>query len=360
MTEETALVKVEELNVEKVFSDGGVDPILQKIREQVTGFVPNLETATGRKEIASLAHKVARSKTLLDGLGKDLVSAWKQKAKVVDNERKRMRDYLDSLKDEVRQPLTEWENAEKERVQKLEERIESMKCGDDALSQWMTIPLDVLSKTLADLKAISIDESFEEYAPEAASVKDKNIAKLEQAITQREKHDAEQAELERLRREQAEREEKEREERIRKEAEERAKREAEEKARIERERLEREREEAIRKHEEAERAAKEAAEKAERERIAAEERAKIEKEMAVREAERKAKKEADRKEAERVAKEKAEREEAERKAANKRHRAKVEAEAIESLVSLGIESSTAAEIISHISSGKVKNVTVNY
>jgi hypothetical protein len=361
MNESKELIVAEELNVEQVYTAGGLDPILERIKSQVDGFTPNIDTATGRKEVASLAHKVARSKVLLDDLGKNLVSGWKQKAKVVDNERKRMRDFLDNLKDEVRQPLTEWENTEKERIARLEWIIDETKsAGESTLANYLQFPLEAMVARLKEIKTIAIDESFAEYSSAMAQTKDKAISQMEQAIAQREKHDAEQAELARLRQEAAEREAKEREERIRQEAADKARKEAEEKARIEAERIEREKQDAIRRQVEAERREKEAAERAERDRIAAEERAKIEKEIAVRDAEHRALEEAARKENERLAKEKAEREEAERKAANKKHRAKINAVAAESLMDIGINGADAGKVVLAISEGKIKHVTINY
>lgn len=360
--ENRELVIAEELNVEQIFSKGGVDPILEKIKEQVSGFIPDVETATGRKEIASLAYKVARSKTVLDDLGKNLVSTWKQKAKVVDDERKRMRDYLDALKNDVRQPLTEWENSEKERVARLEGIIDETKgAGEYTLTNYLQLPVEAMIDRLNEIKSISIDESFAEYSNAMAQTKDKAISQIEQAIAQRTKYDNEQAELARLRQEAAEREAKEREENIRREAAEKARKEAENKARIEAERIEKEKQEAIRRQVEAERREREAAERAEREKIAAEERAKIEKEIAVREAERRAREEAERKEADRLAKEKSEREEAERKAANKKHRQVVESAAVSSLVGIvGVSKDVATVVVNAISQGKIRNVTINY
>ncbi|MCP5020047.1 MAG: cell envelope biogenesis protein TolA, partial [Ketobacter sp.] len=75
--------------------------------------VPDLETATGRRNIASLARKVSSSKVALDDLGIGLVAGWKAKASLVDAERKIIRDRLDALRVEIRQPLTDWEEAEK-------------------------------------------------------------------------------------------------------------------------------------------------------------------------------------------------------------------------------------------------------
>ncbi|OCS62006.1 hypothetical protein BBZ50_02590 [Escherichia coli] len=50
-------------------------------------FVPDITTAKGRKEIASLAYKVAQTKTYLDGLGKDLVAELKEIPKLIDANR---------------------------------------------------------------------------------------------------------------------------------------------------------------------------------------------------------------------------------------------------------------------------------
>ena len=100
-----------------VFSDGeAISVLLDLIKEEAAKFEPDMSTDGGRKEIASRAYQVSKAKTTLDNLGKQLVSEWKAKAKTVDNQRKTIRDTLDDLRDGIRQPLTDWENAEKERV----------------------------------------------------------------------------------------------------------------------------------------------------------------------------------------------------------------------------------------------------
>jgi DNA repair exonuclease SbcCD ATPase subunit len=90
-------------------------PVLNRIKETVLSHVPVVDTAAGRQDIRSLAFKIAQSKTALDAAGKDLVAGWKAKAKKVDEARKEARDFLDALKAEVRQPLTDFEEAEKAR-----------------------------------------------------------------------------------------------------------------------------------------------------------------------------------------------------------------------------------------------------
>jgi hypothetical protein len=116
---------LEEKNALAVFGEGNAERLINDIRNEVLPIVCDVETAKGRKEIASLAHKVSRSKTALDSLGKNLVADWKAKSKAVDAERKYIRDSLDALRDEVRQPLTDWEDAERARAEReaLEKEI---------------------------------------------------------------------------------------------------------------------------------------------------------------------------------------------------------------------------------------------
>ena len=110
------LAIIEALNPVALFTQAGLDPILEKIEKEAKSFLVDISTDKGRKEAASLAYKIAQSKTALDKLGKDLVSGWKEQAKKVDAERARAWDRLEALQKEVRAPLTEWENREKDRV----------------------------------------------------------------------------------------------------------------------------------------------------------------------------------------------------------------------------------------------------
>ena len=107
MSQEITLSTLEAVNPLVIFKSGGMSPILDAIRAEVLSNLPDTLTDKGRKEIASIAHKVAKSKVLLDSLGKDLADDLNAKLKPINAERKIARDTLDELKSEVRQPLTE-------------------------------------------------------------------------------------------------------------------------------------------------------------------------------------------------------------------------------------------------------------
>jgi len=305
----------------KLFSENGLDPVLKKIRKEIREFVPIIETSKGRKEIGSFAYKIAQSKTFIDKLGKELNADLKAKTKLIDAERKRSRDTLDKWKNEVRQPLTDYEIAEKERIEE-EQRIERVnEVHGDALHENEMFDREVeLKRKEAELERI------------------------------------EEERLEKLEKERQAKEQKEYEERLKKEAAETERREAEKK--IQHEKDERERVECE---------ALEAKEKAERDKIAAEERAKIEKEMAVQKAEDDAKAEAAKKERDRLrietekaAKEQAAKDIADKKATNKKHQANINNKIMDAFSVLDIPKADAKKIIIAVVQGKIPNLIINY
>lgn len=348
--ENAELVIVEQLNIMDVFTGDSLADLLREIETKAKGFTPTVEHAKGRKQIASMAYKVSQSKIVLDNLGKDLVADWKAKAKKVDESRKVARDRLDALRDEIRKPLTEWEEAEAER--------------------------EAMEKIVKEIEAAH-ETAIAEHA---LFLRQKEIEAKEAELARQEEERRQKAEAERLERERIEREEQ-----MKREAAELARKQAEAEAQAkiaEAERKEREAQEAAAKAErdrvaaeerakiekemaakEAERKeqeAKEAAAQAERDRLAAEERAKVEKELAVKEAERKAREEADRKERERLAEQARQKAEDEARQVDVAHKKKLNNEAVAALVANGIEQDQAKQIITLIAKGLIDNVTINY
>ncbi len=104
------------VNPLEVYQCNKMDSIIQMIEDDARSVVPVLTTSKGRKEVASRAYRISTYKTSLDKLRLALVAEWKAKAKLVDEEGKDMKTRLDALRDEIRQPLTEWEEAEKARA----------------------------------------------------------------------------------------------------------------------------------------------------------------------------------------------------------------------------------------------------
>ena len=130
-------IKIEQQALAVAFSiDGGINSIIEQITTQAREKARNLdaETQKGRKELASIAYSVSKTKTWLDEQGKNLVSEAKSKIKVVDNERKAVRDQLDLLRDEIRKPVTDFEDAERkliENAKQIKNLCESLKTPTD-------------------------------------------------------------------------------------------------------------------------------------------------------------------------------------------------------------------------------------
>lgn len=309
-----ALIPLESVNAVEVFTGGGLDDLLARIRTEAVTLVPNVKTVAGRKEIASVAYKVSRSKTAIDDAGKALVADLKKQTGDIDSARKKARDTLDALRDEVRKPLTDWEEEQA--------RIERERA-----------------------------EAEERARAEAEAARLAEIARREEEIRAREEavRAAEEAERQRAAAEQAERERVEREARLQAEAAENAKREAA--AAVER--AEREAREAT------ERAAREAAE-AEQRAKDAEARAEREKAEAVAAAERRAQEEADRAERQRQAQAEAQRKADDARAADVEHRRQINRAAVSALTALGISDDDAATVITAIVQGKVPAVAIRY
>ncbi|MEX0548994.1 hypothetical protein [Raoultella terrigena] len=334
MSEITDLVVIEKKNAMAVFTNNDqLDPLIELIEKEARSLVPDVTTKKGRDAIASMAHKVARSKTYIDNAGKDLVAELKALPKQIDESRRVVRERLDALKDEVRRPLTEWE-AEQERI-KAEEAMNEMHA--EALEMNIKFDQELAAKFEADHEmALLMDKDIDrERADKAAEAERQRIA---------------------------------REEEIKRQAEEKAKREAAEKAQREIDAAAAREREAILAKERAEREQKEAAEKAERERIAAEQKAAADKQAAIDAERRKAHEEADRirREAEqreqaRLAEEKRKADELARREADVNHRKAVGTDIVKALqAKTSLTREQAIEVLTAIKDGHIPHTGINY
>lgn len=329
---------------------GGTDELFEHIAQEVRSHVPDVTTKKGRDAIGSLAMKVSKSKTLIEKCGKELVAEQKAQIKLIDDDRIAIVKKFDQLRDEILAPRDAWEQAEKDRVKKHQDAIIGIKMPADLLqnhpTEWTSENIKV---AINDLEGACIDSSFEEFEQEAKIAKFETLEKLRTALVAREKYEAEQAELERLRKEQLEREQRERDERIAKEAADKARIEAEAKALAEQRRVEREKQEA---QEKAEREKREAAER--------EARLIAEKEEAELRAQQAAVMERQRIEREQAAKEEADRKAEEARLANVEHMRSINNQILNKLCEIGLDEDQAKAVITAIAKNQIPHVSVKY
>lgn len=353
MTTEVATIPTKE-NALTVFSAAqGLDPYLAQIRAEIDGFIPDITTKKGRDAIASIAHKVARSKTTLDNIGKELVAELKDVPKKIDAERKRMRDLLDAWKDEVRKPLDDWQAAEDKRVDEHNDGIQRIK----DLAVFAETPTAAsVAQIIEDLELVELDDSWQEFLPEAAQAKDRSLKALRVLLADRTKHEAELAAIAKFNAEQAIREQQERDAAIAREAVERAQREAELRAQEEREAVVRREQEAAAAAEKRELELTLQAEKAERERLEANQRAEQAERDSIRKAEEAAAAERKR-QVDELAEEQRQKEARE---ADTKHKGKIMRAAKEAIMSMNVSEELAKAIVLKIARGEVPAVTINF
>lgn len=321
MSNELMVIEVTDDMAPVVYVAGGLDKYFDMVKDAVSGEVPDLTTKKGRDRIASLAAQVSRSKTAVEKPGRAYLKRLKEMPKTVESELREWVNNCDSLRDEVRRPLTEWEEEQK--------RIE----------------VERIAAEEAERLRIQIESDHEI------------------ALLMNEKFDREREEE----RKAAEAAMVERDRKLQEEAAERARAEEAAKQQAERDRVERERVEAIQREEaaikqaqaaEAARIAAEAraiaeAEAAEARRIEAEKRAIIAAKVAAAEAIERERKRVEAAEA-------AARAEDERRAADRAHRGAVNSRIKSELIALGLSDEQAIAVIKAMVKGEISNVKITY
>ena len=336
-------------------TQGGTDALFDRIAEQARSFVPDVTTRKGREEIGSVAMKVSKSKTLTEKYAKDLVAEEKARIKLIDDDRIQFCKKMDSLRDEILAPRDAWEQAEKDRVSGHNAFIMSFVVMS-APQAYENRDSDFIKGIISEIENTVIDDSLEEFKDQAELAKFKALEVLRPALTDREKYEAEQAELERLRQAEQLRQQQERDAQIAREAAEKANREAEEKARFESERVQREKL-ASEQREARLVAEKEAAvlreEALKRKAIDDAKQAEINKQQAI-EAERQ------RIEAEQLAQVESVRKEQERREADVAHKKQICSEALKGLTDLGVDEAAGRAILNAINNGQVPHVSIKF
>ena len=223
---------------------GGTDELFDRIAQEARSFIPDVTTKKGRDAIGSLAMKISKSKTIIEKYGKDLVAEQKAQIKLIDDDRISVVKKFDELRNEILAPRDAWEQAEKDRVSGHKQCIQDIR---DMLKEAIELGFNSnqIQSSINHLENIIIDfDGWEEFTQEAHIAKLETLELLRKALAEREKYEAEQAELEAKRQAEALRQQQEHDAQIAREATEKAQREAEGKALLEAERVKREKLEA--------------------------------------------------------------------------------------------------------------------
>ena len=324
---EKGLAIVQSVEVEKLFKEAvescytveSIDPLIEKIEKEVRSIIPDTETAKGRDQIKSLAAEVSRTKVRITKAGEELTKEWREKTKVVNTAKNKVEDRLSALRDEARQPLTDYENAKRERLER--ERLEAeKKAEEERIAAEEKAAAEKLADDIETSHDLAITENklFDMEKKEAIRVENERIENEKREAEDEERRVEQERKDEELRQAQEEKAQAER------EKEEAIERVQEEKAQAQREKNERIEAELLRKKEEKERI-KAQEEQDEKDRLA--ETARVEREKI---------------------------------AAGKKHRQQIHNQICTDLEGHGLELEVAESVVDMLSTGKISHVTINY
>lgn len=323
------------------------DAFIARIKAEVESFVPDVSSAKGREAIKSLAFKVTKTKTAIDAARKKLTEDARKQVDAANAAGRVIWDKLENLAADARKPLTDWEQAEKDRVEAIANRMDAIERSTQVFTDDSA---EAVAERIAKLEAMTFDpEVFRESAERAEAARAAAINTLTGIHARLLQEEADRAELARLRQEKEEREERERAEREAKEAADaeaarRAQAKADEDARAERE---------------AEARSLAAANAAEEARLAAEREAReaLAEQQRQHQAElARIQREKDELEAQAIR----ERQETERREKNRAHAAKIMGAAKLAIMGLGVPEEQATEVVKAIKAGSIPNVIIQF
>ena len=320
---------------------------LAEFRKRYEGVVYDLAIPEQEKQARSDRYAIGKVISALDAKHKELKEPLKRQTDLIDGERKRIKDDLLSIQDAIKSQIEKREAEIAAHAIMLQERVDAIRLMD--IQPDVILSAQNIQNRIDEVNKIRIDDTYEDRKADAALALMETKAHLTVLLTARIQYEAEQDELNRLRKEKEDRERAEREEQIRKGAEEKAKREAQ--AQIEA--AERAKKEA----EERGRIAKETAERREVElKVQAEKQAKTAAERAIQEERVRAEKEA----AEKAYQAGVTKAKDDASKAKKSHIAKIDREVMEALDAVLLDEITVGKVFSAIRDGKIAHVTLNY
>ena len=235
MSAEQKLITIDDISEENaptIFVAGGLGRFIDAVRAEVCAEVPDLKTRKGRERIASLSATVSKRKASVEKPGRDYLRHIKTLPKVVEDELREFVSTMNTLRDEIRQPLTDWEATEQTRKDRHVDAVQSI---HDFCLDLSDINAAALLESIASVEAIRMGDQWEEFEAEAARAKDSTLVALRAALIKREQYEAEQAELARLRAEKEAQAQRDREAEIARQSAEKANQDAERRAQAERE-----------------------------------------------------------------------------------------------------------------------------
>ena len=163
----------------------------------------DVNTATGRLNIISVSVTVRDKKVKLRKAADKSKVEHQDIIKEINEGKKTVEDELQEVQDEIRKPVTDWEDTERARVDDLKYRLGEISVGYFSSDNSST----EISDYIDGMTAIVIDDTWQEYQGEAAIQKDATLESLRNFLDLATRREAMEEELAERRAADAEREE---------------------------------------------------------------------------------------------------------------------------------------------------------
>lgn len=200
MTDTNTLIEqVAGLTAKDLFLNNSAESRLSKVEKEALSVVFDVTTNAGRAACIKQAAMVTKTKTAVEKIGKALVDPLKADAKKVDADRRVYKEGFERIKNEVRKPVTLWEEEEARKVAVINKAFADLENHGVATS---TVTGDVLSEAqlnakLANLEAFELGVLGDEFDMRAEVMLNAGLTRIKAALQQRKDAD-ELAELRRM------------------------------------------------------------------------------------------------------------------------------------------------------------------
>ena len=205
----TALALIDDMADDKLFSPGSItDAQLATMRSDWLSEAKKYDISTdkARTELKRFARPLQKLRTGIEARAKELTGATKRKIAAIDTEKRRLVLVVGGIEEEVLAPLTQWEQEEETRKQRLAGDVRAFA---DAGQVHLYSDTVTLGAAIHELESVDVS-TFQEFKVSAESAIAASLKVLKPELERRKKAESDAKELEALRAAEAKRQEDER------------------------------------------------------------------------------------------------------------------------------------------------------
>lgn len=183
-----------------------IDELLKKLREAAFSRVYDPTDAEDRKEMKSVALKISKSKTHILAKLNESIAEHKRIVKETQLAGKRWETECDLMRDEVKKPATEWEEAKAKELDELRAKVERIKLTPSRDAAGELLPSVEIEQAIFELDDMGVTSAeYKEMTALAHQARSEALERLRTDLKLAVAKEQEKAELERLKKEADER-----------------------------------------------------------------------------------------------------------------------------------------------------------